>query len=558
MLPPIAQMQVPKPVEICLNNVPSDVKSTSILILLLFLAAFGGVSMLSMMGHFLNRHSPRVAAKRQVKEQMRKRDHDAVGLYIGRFNWSQRVTPPIYLPNAQQGMVVCGGSASERTSLIINPAVRSAIDQGFPVILYDYNYPAQTSDIAGYAYANGYQVGVLAPGFPESDTCNPLELLKDGSDIQGAQQLAAALMSNFQLGKAYYAENPLLNQMTNQLMVGLFLLSKSFARYNDLMTGFALLTTEDIIERLQLAKDQINPWIYARFRTWISATQRFKDPQEATAQMLATLSSHFSRLMNRNILGTFCGDTTIPLDLRDRQLLILGINRDYEDAVVPLIAAVLHMIVTRTIRQKRYSPLVLALDELPTLYLPDLTRWLSRGGVDGLVPLIGFRNLMQLEWTYGNVAARSILQGCASKIIFNLSDYTLSQNWHDCLGEETINLLKNRFPPKFSAKKPQKITQSYRTFKSFPLSCSLDLSLGQCILLNPGYKNWQGRMVPIVQTIRLSITELRAVRTNNSVWEKLKRKLCRRVGPPMVSKNDLVDRIEAVEQSLQRPQRFHW
>jgi type IV secretory pathway TraG/TraD family ATPase VirD4 len=77
------------------------------------------------------------------------------------------------------------------------------------------------------------------------------------------------------------------------------------------------------------------------------------------------------------ILSAFCGKTTIPLDLTGKQMIVMGLDREKRDVVAPLLAMVLHMIVTRNVTQKRQVPLVLALDELPTLYLPALVQWLN-------------------------------------------------------------------------------------------------------------------------------------------------------------------------------------
>ena len=43
-----------------------------------------------------------------------------------------------WLPDAQRGIAVLGGPGSGKTHSVIDPALRSVIDQGFPLVLYDF------------------------------------------------------------------------------------------------------------------------------------------------------------------------------------------------------------------------------------------------------------------------------------------------------------------------------------------------------------------------------------------------------------------------------------
>ncbi|MEM1310631.1 MAG: type IV secretion system DNA-binding domain-containing protein [Cyanobacteria bacterium P01_D01_bin.71] len=122
--------------------------------------------------------------------------------------------------------------------------------------------------------------------------------------------------------------------------------------------------------------------------------------------------------MKEGVLGSFCGRTSIPLELSGKLLLIFGMDRERRDVVGPLVATVLHTIITRNVAKRRQDPLIVAIDELPTLYLPTLVQWLNENREDGLSVILGFQNLVQLEKTYGRELARAILGACATKAIF--------------------------------------------------------------------------------------------------------------------------------------------
>ena len=79
---------------------------------------------------------------------------------------------------------------------MIDPAIRSAIDQGFPIILYDYKYAEQSSRIAGVA------------------------------DVDMARQVAIVLNRNFKSG-GKGSEDPFFTNSGDQLIQAVLLLAKT-------------------------------------------------------------------------------------------------------------------------------------------------------------------------------------------------------------------------------------------------------------------------------------------------------------------------------------------
>jgi type IV secretory pathway TraG/TraD family ATPase VirD4 len=78
-----------------------------------------------------------------------------------------------------------------------------------------------------------------------------------------------------------------------------------------------------------------------------------------------------------DILPSLCGKSMILLDLEGKQMIIFGMDQNCRDIIGPILATVLHMIVTRNIAKKRVDLLAVFLDELPTLSLPYLVNWLN-------------------------------------------------------------------------------------------------------------------------------------------------------------------------------------
>jgi type IV secretion system protein VirD4 len=70
----------------------------------------------------------------------------------------------------------------------------------------------------------------------------------------------------------------------------------------------------------------------------------------------------------------------------------------------------------------RHEPLVVSLDELPTLHLDDLPKWINEFRSYGFCAILGYQNFAQLQHTYGKELSRAIFAACGTKVFFNPRD----------------------------------------------------------------------------------------------------------------------------------------
>lgn len=466
----------------------------------------------------------KLTARKLALKQICKRKRNAVALYIGKpkatFLGSSR-SQTIYLPDAQRGIAVCGGPGSGKTWSIINPALRSAIDQGFPVILYDFKFPSangildgssQTEQIVGYAETAGYQINFFAPGFRESDVCNPLDFLRTPTDAETARQLGTVMNRNFRL-LAQDKEDPFFGPAGDQLCEAIFMLAKS-SPYPDVMMCQAILSMDKLVDRLQAA--DLDYFIKASFGQLISVGKS----EKTVASIIGTANIVFTRFMKPSVLAAFCGQTTLPIDITGKQLLVFGMDRERRDVVGPLLATVLHMIVNRNVSKGRTDPLILALDEVPTLYLPALVNWLNENRSDGLVTLIGFQNIVQLEEVY-NKKYKSILGGCATKAIFNPQEADSAKMFSEYLGEEEVHFSQKSHGSS-GGKGSTNVSEQDRTRKLFEPSQFLKLPTGRCILISPGHENKQEAAVPINQNVKIPFADIAASEASVKKWPDIR------------------------------------
>ncbi|HEY9596432.1 MAG TPA: type IV secretion system DNA-binding domain-containing protein, partial [Cyanophyceae cyanobacterium] len=364
-------------------------------------------------------------AAKKAKKQMKVITRNEVSLYVGcpkpmleklHSEWQEKGLVPakskppkaqgttLFIPDAQRGTSVLGAAGSGKTFSVIDPLVRSALDQGFPMVLYDFKYPAQTKRAVAYAMKRGYTVRVFAPGFPESEVCNPLDLIKDEEDAIAAGQLAQVINKNFSRGGDKGGDK-FFEEAGDSLVEGILLVTKAVGRledpkYCDLMMSQAILSLTSLPQRLQHAANN------GTISVWASRplSQLFgvMDSEKTVAGIVGSAARLFMRFMKKDFVGAFCGATTLPLDLDGKQLLIFGLDRNNRDIVGPLLAAILHMVVSRNVSRTvpRKDPLVTVLDELPTLYLPQLVNWLNENREDGFCGILGYQNIAQLEQFY--------------------------------------------------------------------------------------------------------------------------------------------------------------
>jgi type IV secretory pathway TraG/TraD family ATPase VirD4 len=492
---------------------------------LLLLVCLGSIVLLALLGNKSKKHlatgrfggrPEKVAAARAARRQMKKRRKNEVAVRIltsARFPFGKS---PLYLPDAQRGIAVVGAPGTGKTVSVLDPIAFSVIDQGFPAILYDFKYPTQTSRLVAHAIDRGYDIHIFAPGHPESEVCNPLEFLKHDSDSLMARQLAEIFNQNFKRVNSgqIASEDGFFGPAGDQATEAFLLLAKA-TPFPDLIMCQELINLSNIVQRILHNRDQIDPWCFKSFSQLISSAKS----EKTLSSILATTSLNFTRLLKPEILSSLCGKTTLPLDLKGKKLVILGLDRERRDVLSPLLAAVLHLLVARNVARQRVDPLFLLADEVPSLYLPSLTHWLNENREDGLCTVLGFQNLAQLEKMYGQEMARAILGACGTKVVFNPQDPESARLFSEYLGQKEV-----RFTQNSRGKNGQSFTEQIQTRPLFEASELLQLPTGRCIILNPHFKQGKSSYIPLLESIRIT-PQYRAFLDR---WQKRGEKLIQR------------------------------
>jgi type IV secretory pathway TraG/TraD family ATPase VirD4 len=518
---------------------------------MMLLACLGLIGLIALVGRtggkkgklakgYFGARAEKAAAKRVALKQMQGRKKNAVSVWVGTPTQNPLGKQPLYLPDAQRGMAILGAPGTGKTVSVIDQVVISVIEQGFPAILWDFKYPSQTSRLAAYAVKNDYQLHIFAPGYPESEVCNPLEFLKDDTDSLMARQLAEVMNQNFKRS-GQTSEDGFFRPAGDQVTEAIMMLARG-TNYPDLMMCQALASRTDLAHQIIKQQERLNPWVWASFGQLISSAES----EKTVSSILATANINFTRFLKADVLPAFCGQTTMPTFLQGKQLLVLGLNREKRDVLAPLIAAILHLLVNRNVSRQRCDPLFLIADEVPTLYLPALHHWLNENREDGLCTVLGFQNLVQMEKMYGKDLARAIVGGCATKVIFNPQDQESAKLFSDYLGLKEVKF-KQKSRGRSSGKANTNISEQIQTKPLFEPSDFLQLPTGRCILLNPHFKRGHAAYIPLLESINLTSDYQTILRWSQVRWDRVRQGLARRSTQIPVTGEDLTARYQLAQ-----------
>ena len=434
---------------------------------------------------------------------------------------------PLFIPDVQRGCLVLGAAGTGKSFSVIDPMIRSALDQGFPCLLYDFKFPTQSSRAIAYALKRGYKIRFFTPNFPFSDVCNLLEFLEDEEDAVAAGQLAEVITKNINLDPNASGDK-FFDDAGAALVQGIFLLTKAIAKvkgknYADLMTASALLSLPNLGKRLEYSRqlNQFSIWAMRPLAQLISVA----NSPETEASIIGTAQKTFEKFLKKSFIGAFSGDTTLPLDLDGKTLLVCGLDRNNRDIVGPLMAAVIHMIVSRNVSRQipRKDPLCVFLDELPTLYLPQLYEWLTQNREDGFCGIIGCQNFSQLEKTYGKEVAKIIFGNCATKFLFNPQEVESAEYFAKILGEFDVEYQSKSRSHNFGKGSSGSKSDSDQRQKRhlWETSQFMKLGTGKMILLNPAYQRGEEQYVPIKQRIRIHKSEIEEMQWSQAKFSQL-------------------------------------
>jgi type IV secretory pathway TraG/TraD family ATPase VirD4 len=401
-------------------------------------------------------------ARMHVLELIKKQQHNDVGSYFGTPNGTtiDRANGEACLivgedrdrvyTDATGGNYFQGINGSGKSFSGLEPQFRCFLDQGggskkgFPGIYYDIKFsmhsskePCPSARLGWYAKRRGYKVYVLAPGVPAkkipvwatAGRINLLDFVRDSEDVEMARQLVLILLRNIVSG--FDGMKPYFRDGCISAFQGLILLAKRTAQ-PDLLMVRQLLINPNLMAII--AHKDVSESVRMVFDAFLDAAQT---NAEAFGGITSTLKNVLGNVLMPAIAPFICGPTNIPLDLDGNDLLLMGVDGERRDIVCPILAACIHLYVNRNLLRPRETPLAVSLDELGSVFLPEVDEWPNQYRSAGLVLQVATQSPEMLMKRYGREGAARIATGCANHIIFQ-SDYADAKDYAAMVGETDI------------------------------------------------------------------------------------------------------------------------
>ena len=494
-------------------------------------------------GRLASKHQIKNGADRTLKQIQAAKRAD-VGLFVGtpkgsvlrqsEGKWSIDVAydpDSLYLSDCTSGISVLGGAGSGKSFSALNPLFLSGLMQGIPGIFFDIKYsthsqedPAPTALIAGYARRLNYRVALFAPGNPESLCCNILDFIRHPEDSAMSKQIARVLYLNLNPAALKGGSNPFFIEATSSFLAGVMLLAKK-TPYPDLVTCRAI--TRLPSEELQaLVESQPTP-----IRMVFDAVVDVFGLEETYGSIKSTFANLLSGLLLQDLLPSICGKTTIPLDLDDREILLLGSDGERADMVNPILATVVHLLTNRNLLKARKRPFLLWLDEISQIYLPSAEDWPNIHRSAGLVMAIGVQFPEVLEKRYGKDGASRLLKACATQLVFQANDIEDAEKYSKAVGNQDVEF-DTRGRSRQKGSNSTSNTEHKQAVAIIDPSEITQLAQGKAIIWNRGIGDQESSRVPIIRKIRIPEHDLKAFSESTADWESIKTQLLQQSLPP--------------------------
>ena len=462
----------------------------------------------------------------------------------------------VAIPYANESVLFVGAPGSGKSATIGDPALMEVISRGLPAIVFDAKGSREdsiTRRFAPIAAREGYKVSVIAPGKPYSDCLNPHDFVRSPTDASRALQLANILEKNtagFNPNKS--GKSDFFQRTGIGIVQAAIMLSKLLPQ-SDLMTVSEIICLPNLIGRLKalIASETAPAWTVKQFGQLVAS----EESEKQLVGMIVTAQSIFERFVTADLIPSFCGSSTVPLKMDGKQILFLQVDEETQDAVLPLIAAQIELLIAHNFSEPRQKILALFLDELPLLYLPKIAQYVNLLRSAGLVAFLGVQSFSQLRETYGKEMASSIMSGCRNSLFFNPNNVETAKEVSARIGE-CDRLFHTWSRSGAMLMKPTRTQHRQKV----PLVTPDEINRfgkGKFVMFAPGYQSQDGTQasIPVLARPKLNQEQIQEQTVAGSIWDdKSKQRLAaiREDDPDYISDPNkaLVERKAEVEELL--------
>ncbi|MEO0516286.1 MAG: TraM recognition domain-containing protein [Cyanobacteria bacterium P01_A01_bin.116] len=428
----------------------------------------------------------------------------------------------IAIPYANESVLFVGSPGSGKSATTGDPGLMEVIGRGLPAIAFDAKGSREdsiTRRFAPIAAREGYKVSVIAPGKPYSDCLNPHDFVRSPIDASRSLQLANILEKNsagFNPNKSG-SKGDFFQRTGIGIVQASIMLSKLLPQ-SDLMSVSEIICLPNLIGRLKalIASENAPAWTVKQFGQLVAS----EESEKQLVGMIVTAQSIFERFITADLIPSFCGPSTVPIKMDGKQILFLQVDEETQDAVLPLIAAQIELLIAHNFSEPRKNILALFLDELQLLYLPKISQYVNLLRSAGLVAFLGVQSFSQLRETYGKEMASSIMSGCRNTLFFNPNNVETAKEVSARIGE-CDRLFHTWSRSGAMLMKPTRTQHRQKV----PLVTPDEINRfgkGKFVMFAPGYQSQDGTQasIPVMARPKLNQTQIDEQTAAGIIWDQ--------------------------------------
>jgi hypothetical protein len=334
--------------------------------------------------------------------------------------------------NPQRGIYILGNQGSGKTRFVLEPMLYALIQKGYAGLIYDYDFEAVPANpdrsycLTKFAYNCFVRFKPAGMQFRSINFTDPSSSARINPFAPRYIQNRAYLEEYVQV--LLHNLNPATNKApdfwirsTQALLKSIIVfLHNNFPHYCTLphAISFALLPLEQVLACIRF---DLEAYAYAS-----SIFDAFDGKQDAAGQLAgitATFKVSLQLLLDKQVFWVLSGED-MSLAMNDQNhptILCIGNVPPAKAAYSPIIALIITVCFKAMYGHNRVKSFV-AIDELPTLYIPDLSELPATARKYGIATIACVQSNAQLEHTYGAIGAKKIQQTLVNKISGSAED----------------------------------------------------------------------------------------------------------------------------------------
>ena len=340
----------------------------------------------------------------------------------------------INIPNPFRSVTIIGGAGAGKSASLIEPILFNMIGKGFTGCIYDFKFPT-LGDFAysAFLHHNKQDVKFFAINFTELDKTNRFNPL-DTSILNSstyAEEFSFALYCN--LDKEAKKGGFFPESASGLLKAVMWFMRKNHPEYCTLphIINIILKANTPTLVNMVVSDEETA----GMMKNVAEAAE--KKAYDQLAGVIGSLTMQLQKINTPEIVWVLTGND-FTLDLNnpyDPKFVILGSRPDLKSALNPILAFII-TIILKTINNQGKLPSVVAIDELPTLFVPGLDSFPATARSNKCCSLIAGQDKSQYNAQYNKDLTNALLANHAYQFTGNTSDPETAESISKMVGEE--------------------------------------------------------------------------------------------------------------------------